>query len=214
MANIKQIYIDRLKEIINKSYQILIHKLGNGSLNAQNEASFQLEFAYILKTIGNLYEFNLDDKFHLELESYIKLTEKSPKSRSNQARVDLVAIYKNNDVSVRCAIELKFFKKENHREPNNRYDVFQDLKNLELYKKHEVDFCYFILGTNHAHYYNQERYSIGTGDFDFRHSKTYQKGKLLKYNTKKPHGGPISLENDYSFYWDSINNLHFLKVEV
>lgn len=214
MTDTKQIYIDRLKEIINQSYRILIHKLGNGSLNAQNEASFQLEFAHILRTIGNLYEFNIDDKFHLELESYIGLQERSAKSKSNQVRVDLIAVYKNKDIGIRCAIELKFFKKENHREPNNRYDVFQDLKNLELYKKHQVDFCYFILGTNHAHYYNQEKYSIETGDFDFRHTKIYQKGKILMYNTPTPYGDPISLDNDYMFNWDTINNLYFLKVEV
>src|SRR3546814_2662455 len=31
----------------------------------------------------------------------------------------------------RCAIELKFFKRKNHREPNNRYEVFKDIARLE-----------------------------------------------------------------------------------
>ena len=53
-------------------------------------------------------------------------------------------------------------KKENQREPNNRYAVFKDLSNLELYKKHNIDFCYFILATDLTHYYNQENYSSDT----------------------------------------------------
>lgn len=215
MTNTRQIYIDRLKEIINLSYNCLIHKLGNGSLNTQNEASFQLEFSHILRTIGNLYEFNIDDKFYLELESYIQLKEISSKSKSHQARVDLIAIYQHKEITIRCAIELKFFKKENFRSPNNRYDVFQDLKNLELYKKNNLDFCYFILGTNNSHYVNQTRcYSNVSRDFDFRNGKKYQAGTILTYNSDNPYGDPISLDNDYAFNWNTINNLYFLKVEV
>ena len=62
-------------------------------LKAKNEAAFQLEFGYILKTLGQLYEFRLVDKFNLEFKTYIKLTEKSIKSKSDRARVDILSFF-------------------------------------------------------------------------------------------------------------------------
>jgi len=148
----KKTQIILIEEIIETSYKLLINKLANGGLTARNESAFQLEFGHILKTIGQLYEFRLEDKFHLEFETYIPLSTQSIKSKSDRARVDLLIKYQDNNCCTKAAIELKFFKKENHREPNNRYDVFKDLSNLEVYKLHEIDLCYFILATDHSHY--------------------------------------------------------------
>jgi hypothetical protein len=202
------------EEIIETAYRLLIRKLANGGLTARNENAFQLEFGYILKTLGQLYEFRLTDKFHLEFETYISLTDQSIKSKSDRARVDLLIKYQDDKTLTKAAIELKFFKKENHREPNSRYDVFKDLSNLELYKQHGIDLCYFILATDHSHYVNQETYSTDTSDFDFRNGKQYKAGTILKYKTEKPYGDDISLRQDYSFSWDTVENYHFLKVRV
>jgi len=202
------------KEIIETGYRLLTHKLANGGLTARNEAAFQLEFGHILKTLGQLYEFRLVDKFHLEFETYISLNGTSIKSKSDRARVDLLLKYQDDLNTTKAAIELKFFKKENHREPNNRYDVFKDLSNLELYRDHNIDICYFILATDHSHYCFQESYSNDTADFDFRHGKKYKAGKLLRYKTVKPYGEDIRLRGDYHFEWDRINDLHFLKVKI
>ena len=202
------------EEIIETSYKLLTNKLANGGLTARNESAFQLEFGHILKTIGQLYEFRLEDKFHLEFETYIPLTTQSIKSKSDRARVDLLIKYQDQKSCTRAAIELKFFKKENHREPNNRYDVFKDLSNLELYKKHNIDLCYFILATDHSHYCYQEAYSPDTSDFDFRHQKIYKAGTTLKYKTAKPYGLDIVLQQDYSFAWETIKDLYFLKIKI
>lgn len=202
------------EEIIETSYKLLTNKLANGGLTARNESAFQLEFGHILKTIGQLYEFRLEDKFHLEFETYIPLTTQSIKSKSDRARVDLLIKYQDQKSSTRAAIELKFFKKENHREPNNRYDVFKDLSNLELYRKHNIDLCYFILATDHSHYCYQETYSPDTSDFDFRHKKVYKTGTALKYKTAKPYGADIVLQQDYSFAWETIKDLYFLKIKI
>ena len=202
------------QEIIETAYKLLIHKLANGGLTARNESAFQLEFGYILKTIGQLYEFRLVDKFHLEFETYISLNESSIKSKSDRARVDLLIKYQDDHSLTKAAIELKFFKKENHREPNNRYDVFKDIYNLELYKNHNIDLCYFILATDHPHYCRQGVYSADTSDFDFRHGKKYKSGTVLQYKTVKPFGPDITLRQSYTFVWDKINDLNFLKVKV
>ncbi len=210
----KKNQIKLTEEIIETAYQLLIHKLALGGLTARNESSFQLEFGHILKTLGQLYEFSLADKFHLEFETYISLNETSLKSNSDRARVDLLLKYKDEISTSTAAIELKFFKKESHREPNNRYDVFKDISNLEIYRKHNIDICYFILATDHSHYYNQENYSADTADFDFRNGKNYKAGTNLQYKTEKPYGQDISLGQDYTFSWDKINDLYFLKLKV
>lgn len=103
-------------------------------------------------------------------------------------------------------------QKINHREPNNRYDVFKDLKNLEDYiKSGEYQFGLFLLSTDHLHYVNQERYSVDTADFDFRHNATYEADRLLEYRTTKPYGPPISLSNNYCFNWEKAGSNYFMK---
>lgn len=210
----KKDQIKLTEEIIETAYKLLTKKLAFGGLTAKNEASFQLEFGHILKTLGELYEFRLTDKFHLEFETYISLTEKSIKSKSNRARVDILIKYRDENSETKTAIELKFFKKENHREPNNRYDVFKDISNLEIYKEHNIDLCYFILATDHLHYVNQENYSVDTSDFDFRDGKYYKANTFLKYTTEKPYGLDLKLKNNYEFKWDKVNDLYFLKLKI
>jgi hypothetical protein len=211
---LKENQIKLTEEIIETAYKLLTHKLAYGGLTARNESAFQLEFGHILKTLGHLYEFRLTDKFHLEFETYISLNGTSIKSNSELARVDLLLKYQDNECMTKAAIELKFFKKDNHREPNNRYDVFKDISNLETYKSHDIDLCYFILATDHAHYCHQDAYSQDTADFDFRQGKKYKAGTILQYKTVTPYGDDLSLNQDYDFNWDKINDLFFLKLKV
>lgn len=208
------IYRDRLIEIVELSYKIMCNKIVHKGIKVDNEASFQLQLAYILKYVGNLYEFSDNDRFKIELENYLTLSKKSIKSKSYKARVDIILSLGNSKVTHNCAIELKYFKKANHREPNNRYDVFKDLSNLESYRDSGIDLCYFMLGTDHEHYVNQACYSKDTSDFDFRDGSTYCKGEKLSYNTKKPYGPPIVLKQDYKFKWKCANDIYFLIVPV
>jgi len=210
----KKEQIKLTEEIVETAYRLLTHKLARGGVTAKNEAAFQLELGHILKTLGQLYEFRLSDKFHLEFETYINLAEKSIKSNSDRARVDLLIKYQDESNSTTAAFELKFFKKEMSREPHNRYDVFKDISNLEHYKKHGIDLCYFILATNHSHYVNRDSYSSDTSDFDFRDKKKYKAGTILQYKTDTPHGPDIVLQQDYLFKWDTVDDLYFLKVKV
>lgn len=161
-----------------------------------------------------VYIVQIEDKFHLEFETYNGLNDESIKSGSKRARVDLLLKYRGENNSTTAAIELKFFKKENHREPNNRYDVFRDIALLEQYKKNGIDLCYFLLATDHSHYYNQNKYSADTADFDFRSGKEYKAETMLSYRTQIPYGKDICLSRDYEFLWNKINDLYFLKIKV
>lgn len=206
---------NRLIEIIETSFRLLEMKISNGGIISKNEASFQLELAYILKVVGHLYEFQPNEKFHIELENYIELKEKSIKSNSQKARIDIYLEFGNQNEKINAAIELKFLKKINHREPNNRYDIFKDISNLEAYKDNGIDICYFYISTDHSHYVNQKNYSADTADFDFRNGNKYVSGKTLEYKTKIPYGKPINLKGNYNFNWTNPSeNLYFMKLKL
>jgi len=211
----KENFKNRLNEIIETSFRLLEMKIANGGIISKNEASFQLELAYILKVVGQLYEFQPNEKFHLELESYIDLKKNSIKSKSKKARVDIYLEFGNDKNKIKGAIELKFLKKKNHREPNNRYDIFKDISNLEAYKENGIDLCYFYISTDHSHYVNQKTYSNDTADFDFRNGTEYKKGTILTYKTAKPYGVPIKLMGNYKFKWtEPVENVYFMKLKI
>jgi len=223
-SNLNTKYIKRLEEIVDTSYDLLTNQIAGNAMQVNNEASFQLQFAYILKTLGELYKFSSDDLFTIELENTFTFKSPTRKSKTKTARIDIILTLGDFTNFATLAIELKFFKEINHREPNNRYDVFLDLHNLENYRKENVfDITYFILGTDHKHYVNKIDYSNNTSKFDFRDGAHYKAGTELIYGTQKPYGDPITLENDYQFEWDTIEkqfngtgdkeNLYFLKVK-
>ncbi len=209
-SNINQ--VNTLKKIVEISYDVLLGQVGNGRVIISNEASFQLHFSYILKTVGELMQLSPEDTFTIKLEEPYRSSDSLNKSGTNKAKIDIVIGLRNTNETTSCAIELKFFQKANHREPNNRYDVFLDLKNLEEYvQSGYYQFGMFLVCTDHLHYVNQERYSIDTSDFDFRHDVKYEAGKVLEYRTAKPYGSPISLNNSYHFIWERSGNNYFLK---
>lgn len=210
-------YRDRLIEIVEFAYTRLCEKINGGRIRIDNEASLQLHFSSLLKSIGELYESSKNEVFSIELERPVELSEgRFEKSGSRKARIDIWITFENLETGKNhsCAIELKYFKQENHREPNNRYDVFSDIQNLEAYGKF-VDIGFLIVATDHHHYVNQDSYSQDTADFDFRHGQIYRAGTELKYRTAKPYGEPITLCNSYSFVWNEFSGgVHFLKLRV
>lgn len=208
---------ERVKQIVELAYGRLCGKITGQRIRVNNEASLQLQLSSILKTLGELYEESSAERFNIELEKSVTITgEEFAKSGTEKAKIDIwfsLDDAKSGD-SHACAIELKYFKRVNHREPNNRYDVFKDLQNLERYGDF-VNVGYLLIATDHPHYINQEAYSPDTRDFDFRHGKNYRAGTELAYRTKNPYGPPICLRNDYEFAWQTVEaGLSFLFVKV
>lgn len=208
---------DRLIRVFDLAYECLRRKINGGRIRVENEASLQLQFAAILKSVGELLEVERDEFFSIELEKPIALALGSfGKSGSSKAKIDILFSYTNASTkTVRsCAVEMKFFKKQNHREPNNRYDVFADLHNLERYG-HIAEMCFMVVGTDHDHYVTQAKYSDATGQFDFREGREYLSGTMASYGTAVPYGVPITLHGSYAFKWDqAAGGLHFLRVPV
>jgi len=210
-------YQSRLKTIMDLSFNCLYEKIDGGLIIVENEASLQLQLSSILKTFGEQFIFKKDELFAIELEKPVKLSEGTfNKSNSSKARIDIFISIENitTKKKTNCSIELKFFKKANHREPNNRYDVFKDIQNLENYAEFS-NFGFLLVATDHKHYVEYNNYSNDTADFDFRNNSKYKAGTKLEYKTKKPYGSPIVLQNNYNFTWKtSVNGISFMLLEV
>ncbi len=82
-------YIERLKIIINTGFNILSEKISHGLVNIDDESSFQLQYGFILKTLGTLYEFSKNDTFSIMLENYLDVNEIFMKSGTKKARIDI-----------------------------------------------------------------------------------------------------------------------------
>lgn len=208
---------ERINQIVNMAYDRLCGKITGQRIKVANEASLQLQLASILKTLGELYEESPGERFNIELEKSVTLTgDEFIKSGTGKAKIDIWLSLENAEGNGRhaCAIEIKYFKKANQREPNNRYDVFKDLHNLERYGDF-VDVGYLLVATDHPHYINQTEYSEDTKDFDFREGATYKGGTELSYRTPSPYGPTIKLHNSYRFQWRTVESgLCFLFVKV
>ncbi len=212
-------YSERLCCIVEESLAFLQKKVNQNRFSLSNEASFQLQFGSILKSIGELYSYSPDDRFFIEIEKTVFLNEGSfIKSKSNKANIDIVIGFETKTPSdkVSCAIELKFFK-QGSGAPRNRYNFFVDLHNLEQYMTQDfesedfsVDFGFMIVGTDHGHYVDQSSdYGEAAEDFDFRDGKKYIKNTNLIYKEFDEKAAPskskvmisISLKNNYEFKW-------------
>lgn len=210
-------YQTRLKEIIDLSFKSVFEKINGGIITVDNEASLQLHLSSIIKNIGDLYIYKKEEIFSIELEKSVVLsTGTFVKSNSSKAKIDIFLSIENvlTKELHNCAIELKFFKKVNHREPNNRYDVFKDISNLESYG----EFCtngVLLVATDHEHYISQTNYSDDTGDFDFRDGSKYLPGTQLTYKTPKPYGDPILLSGKYDFSWSkAAKGISFMILDI
>lgn len=195
---------DRLKQIIDISYKLLCNKIVSGGIRIDNEASLQMQLGVILMQIGQLYEFDNNDHFSVELETWQDI---SPTSKSNKgrARCDIYLRFISNSEAKEAAIELKYFKHStNEAVTDNRFSLLLDLKNLEQYKANNPDLlCYEIVYTDNENY-----------------AKLDNRSKIkitptISGNTEPYAGRIITLQKSYSSVWDSYaKEHHFLKINL
>ncbi|MDZ4759500.1 MAG: hypothetical protein SGJ21_00315 [Alphaproteobacteria bacterium] len=200
--------VQRLRNIVNLSIPTLFRQIAGGRVRCESEATLQLHLGRIIATAADLEIMSERETFSVELEKPLR------GAGGKRGRIDVwFRLTDDEGREWRCAIELKFFKRENHREPNNRYDVFKDIARLESCGD-VADLGYMLVATDHLHYVTQDAYSDATSDFDFRHGTAYVAGTVLTYKTGG-YGTPIALARDYQFRWaDGTTSLHYLLAEV
>ena len=199
-------YIERIRRIVKDAAAKLVAQIRGGRVQCESEATLQLHLGRIIANIADLESVHADEAFSIELEK--------PVEGERRGRLDVwFRLIDAGREEWRCAVELKFFKKKNQREPNNRYDVFKDIARLE--KGGDVaDIAFMLVATDHKHYVNQKKYKPTAVDFDFRHKKSYQAGSELVYNGDYG-DGHITLAEDYRFEWTDVDTaLPYLLVEI
>ncbi len=200
--------VQRLRDIVNLAVPTLFRQIWGGRVRCESEATLQLHLGRIISNVADLNLIHQQETFSIELEKPLSGT------GQDRGRIDIWFCLTGTDGREwRCALELKFFKRANHREPNNRYDVFKDIARLE--RCYDVaDLGFMLVATDHPHYITQPSYSADTSDFDFRHGKSYKAATALTYTTGG-YGQPITLARDYQFIWaDEATTFRYLLLEV
>jgi hypothetical protein len=200
--------IQRIRDMVHLAVPTLFRQIHGGRVRCDSEATLQLHLGRIIATVADLSVVYPRETFSIELEK--------PLSRPGEERGRLDIWFRlvaDDGIEWRCALELKFLKRANHREPNNRYDVFKDIARLERCGD-VANLGFMLVATDHPHYITQPSYSADTGDFDFRDGKLYRAGTVLTYSTGG-YGEPISLGHDYHFMWaEETMPLRYLLLEV
>ncbi|MEH3038556.1 MAG: hypothetical protein PGN21_00590 [Sphingomonas paucimobilis] len=200
--------VERLRTIVNLAVPTLFRQIAGGRVRCESEATLQLHLGRIIATAADLEITSERETFSVELEKPLR------GAGGKRGRIDVWFRLTDDDGQEwRCAIELKFFKRENHREPNNRYDVFKDIARLESCGD-VADLGFMLVATDHRHYVDHPAFSEATSDFDFRHGQSYSAGNVLTYRTGS-YGEPITLAGNYAFQWaEGTAALHHILLEV
>ena len=200
---------ERLKEIVQISYNLLCNKIADGNICVHNEASLQMHLGVILKQVGHLYEFSKSDRFSVELETWREI-EGTFKSNKGRARCDIQLKMANEHGSHEVAIELKYFRRHiNETITDNRFSVLLDLENLEQYQVNNPDLlCFEIVYTDNENY-----------------TKIDNRSKIkitpkVSGNDEPYVGRTIKLRKTYDSIWDSYHSKddkhghHFLMIDL
>ena len=114
--------LSRLRNIVHLAVPTLFRQISGGRVRCESEATLQLHLGRIISSAADLEIISERETFSVELEKPLR------SNGGKRGRIDVWFRLTDGDGREwRCAIELKFFKRENHREPNNRYDVFKDI---------------------------------------------------------------------------------------
>lgn len=205
--------IEAAEDLFLRALQEVIGQVNRGELGETNEATVQHHLALCLHLLAR--RENLPFSIIMERRIQRANGDVFPKKQRNTAEIDV--FFTVGQDQTRCAIELKLFKRINHREPNNRYDSYADLANLEIYLEEHCDVGFFVLLTDHPHYYDSDfgDHRPGTADFSLREGHIYQAQRELTYRTNRPYGPPLTLRHNYTFQWQNDgNDWRFLILKV
>ncbi len=190
-----------LRQIVEQSLTLLMRQVAGRRVVVDCEASLQLHLSRILQQLGSLYEFGPEEQFVVQLETPLKLAGTAPKGDSSTPRADVVIAFGSHSFFSTCAIELKYFKKENARTSHNRYDVYADLANLELYRSEYIDETFLFVATDDPTYAQRAPSGPATSELNLATGHSVPAGTTVTYNSDKAPGAPITLNDSYQFEW-------------
>ncbi len=193
--------LDTAEELFRSALDEVIGQLNCGELGEINEATVQHHLALSMHLLARQKGL----PFSINMERRVRRANGAvfPKKQSETAEIDIFFTF--GEGQTRCAVELKLFKRINHREQYNRYDSYADLANLEVYLEEHSDLGFFVLLTDHPHYYDPEfrAHRPNTAAFCLRNDHVYQAGSRLIYEPQEDARPPLVLCGTYAFQWQN-----------
>lgn len=192
----------RLRRVLDESWDVLSQRIATGRVRVNKEASLQLHYASILLVHGEMLCVDHDETFTIELES-----------DEGDKNIDITC----GLGGVRAAIELKCFRKASNRAVDtDMYDVLRDLERLGSYTAHAVrkficltDNLAYVTGAHGGH----------AAAVSVRDGKHYQAGVPITptwaglWKDTSRHR-PLILGKDVTFEWTENNGWYSLAIDI
>ena len=193
---------DRVSWAIKFAWDITICKIVKEEIKINKEASLQMHYSSILKTILDLAKFSPDERIDIELESSVFIEGK-------WYIIDILLTYRIGDsFKEKHSIELKFYKTQSSsggkRGANDIFmkDIYQDIYYSELYAQHqEVNYTTCLILTDYENFVNPPQKNTKNWEYD-----TSQGHIVEPKNFTTPIGGKevnFTLKKRYRFVWEN-----------
>ncbi|ADL52042.1 hypothetical protein [Clostridium cellulovorans] len=198
----------RTISLIKVAWEIFSKKVGNGLILINKEASMQLQYAYILKSMLPLIIFRDDEFIEIELETTIS-------DGKSTREVDIMVIVSKGVSVYKIALELKCYKTKASSGGNRgatdifMKDVYQDVHLLERYcENNEADIGIALVMNDYKNFVFPKKKSYKCWDYDIS-----QGAKIGRIHLNTPIGGKqvdILLNNEYDIKWNNVGEFWFL----
>jgi hypothetical protein len=119
---------ERLRLLLNTSFELFLKQLVTGKITINKESSMQLHYSNLVHRLGDIICIEPSEIFSIELESDY-----------DKKNIDITCGFDN----IRAAIELKCFRiKSNRPLDTDMYDVLKDIERLYSYEGFKIKSSY------------------------------------------------------------------------
>ncbi len=184
---------DRVTWAIQFAWTITVDKIVNSEIKINKEASLQMHFSTILKTVLDLIKFSPTDRIEIELETTVKVGKKP-------YIIDIFISYTDGVIAEKHSIELKCYKTISYSGGKRgagdifMYSVYLDLYYSVLYLANKIaDRATCLILTDYENFINPKSKKTKNWTFDISqghtftggHFRTSIGGKKVDFNLKK-----------------------------
>jgi len=190
---------DRVNWAIGFAWNITICKIANGEIKINKEASLQMHYSSILKTVLDIIKFASADRIDIELETEVIIERK-------RYLIDILLTYKNGIVSTKHSIELKCYKtfasSGRRRGGSDIFmrEVYRDIYNSELYSQHKfTDYTTCLILTDYSNFIAPRSKETKNWNYDISQGHSFSGGHF----TTSVGGKEVDfkLRGTYEFDW-------------
>jgi len=193
---------ERLKNLLNTSFDLFLKQLVAGKITINKESSMQLHYSNLIHRLGDIICIEPREIFNIELESAYE-----------KKNIDITCGYDD----VKAAIELKCFRKKSNRPMDiDMYDVLKDIE--RLYSYHGFAIKKFICITDDNRY-SAANHTGHAGSVNIGNGVIYKKDFDIEPSwidkwKDKSRDRAIIFPNDVVFNWDKLGDWYFLNIDL